>query len=426
MGTRPCAQGRRGCDVSRQGRNLRPPLYAALLASARRAIRRELTPRLTSANLPDGKLSGLIARPDGSLVRGRITFTDRINALEPASDGGDEDYILPGFVDLQVNGSHGIDVMNASADALATLSRHLAREGATAWMPTAVTAPIEKIAQVHESISRAIENSRRDAYADAAAILGMHLEGPFISSLRLGAHPALNLEPRADSFERVLAMRALRLIPLAPELPGGFDAIRRLTARAVVVSIGHTNATLEEANAAIAAGARMFTHLFNAMRPLNHRDPGVVAAALAPSPALAAIIPDGVHVHPAILRLACRARGIDGIILVTDKVALANASISEKKAGRAHGSITIRDGAARLDDGTLAGSIISMLDGVRMMVEKAGVSIGDASVMAATNPANLVGAGDRGRIQVRARPDLIGLSRALELKSVFTGGPALA
>ncbi len=374
-------------------------------------------------NRPAGKLSGLIARPDGSIFRGRITFTDRIDALEPASDGGDEDYILPGLVDLQVNGSHGIDVMDASADALATLSRHLAREGATAWMPTAVTAPIDKLAQVHESIADAIEGARRDNSADAAAMLGMHLEGPFISPLRLGAHPALNLEPRGDSFERVLAMRAMRLITLAPELPGGIDAIRRLTARAVVVSIGHTNATLEEADAAVAAGARMFTHLFNAMRPLNHRDPGVVAAALTPSPALAAIIPDGVHVHPAMLRLACRAREIGGIVLVTDKVALAKTSISEKNVGRARA--TIRDGAARLDDGTLAGSIISMLDGVRVMVEKAGVSIGDAAVMAATNPANLVGAGDRGRIQVGARADLIVLSRALELKSVFISGRPL-
>jgi len=377
-------------------------------------------PPPTSMNPPAAMLSGCIARPDGSLIRGRITFTDRITALESASDGGGEDYILPGFVDLQVNGSHGIDVMNAAPDALATLSRHLAREGATAWMPTAVTAPIEKIAQVHESIAGAIENSRRDNSADAAAILGMHLEGPFISPLRLGAHPALNLEPRGDSFQRVLAMRALRLITLAPELPGGFDAIRRLAARAVVVSIGHTNATLEEANAGIAAGARMFTHLFNAMRPLNHRDPGVIAAALAPSPALAAIIPDGVHVHPAVLRLASRARGKDGMILVTDKVALAKASTSEKNVGRARGSI--RDGAARLDDGTFAGSIISMLDGVRVMVERAGVSIGDAAVMAATNPANLVGAGDRGRIQIGARADLIVLSRTLELKSVFIAG----
>jgi len=248
----------------------------------------------------------------------------------------------------------------------------------------------------------------------------MHLEGPFISPLRLGAHPPLNLEPRGDAFERVLAMSALRLITVAPELPGGLDAIRRLTAQGVVVSIGHTNATLDEANAGIAAGARMFTHLFNAMRPLNHRDPGVIAAALAPSPAIPGIIPDGVHVHPAILRLAVTARGRDGIILVTDKVALAQTSGTEKNVGRARA--TIRDGAARLDDGTLAGSIISMLDGVRIMIEKAGVSVGDAAVMAATNPAMLVGANDRGRVQAGARADLIVLSRALELKSVFIGG----
>jgi N-acetylglucosamine-6-phosphate deacetylase len=378
---------------------------------------------LTATPTSSRKLSGIIAKPDGSLVRGQLTFTDRITALEPASNDAGEDYILPGFVDLQVNGSHGIDVMNASPDALATLSRHLALEGTTAWMPTAVTAPVEKIEQVHESIAGAIENSRRDESANAAAILGMHLEGPFISALRLGAHPALNLEPRGDVFERVLAMRALRLITLAPELPGGLDAIRRLTARDVVVSIGHTNATLDEANAAVDAGARMFTHLFNAMRPLNHRDPGVIGAALTPSPALAAIIPDAVHVHPAMLRLAVSARGKHGIILVTDKVALAQTSGAEKTVGRARA--TIRDGAARLDDGTLAGSVISMLDGVRVMVEKAGVSIGDAAVMAATNPANLVGANDCGRIQVGARADLIVLSRALELKAVFLGGREL-
>jgi N-acetylglucosamine-6-phosphate deacetylase len=374
---------------------------------------------LTASHTSSGQLSGVIARPDGSLIRGRVRFTDRITALEPASNGGN-DYILPGFVDLQVNGSHGIDVMNASPDEIATLSRHLAREGATAWMPTAVTSPIEKIAQVHESIADAYENSRQASSDNSAAILGMHLEGPFISPLRLGAHPTLNLEPRGDAFERVLALRALRLITLAPELPGGIEAIRRLAARDVVVSIGHTNATLDEANAGIAAGARMFTHLFNAMRPLNHRDPGVIAAALAPSPAFAAIIPDAVHVHPAMLRLAVAARGKDGIILVTDKVALAQTSGVEKNVGRARAAI--RDGAARLADGTLAGSIISMLDGVRVMIEQAGVSLGDAAVMAATNPAKLAGANDRGRIDVGARADLIVLSPALELKSVHIGG----
>ncbi|HEV2171481.1 MAG TPA: hypothetical protein VGR40_11055, partial [Candidatus Binatus sp.] len=146
-------------------------------------------------------MSGLIAQPNGSLVRGRVSFTDRITSIDPASDGGNQnDFILPGFVDLQVNGSHGIDVMTASPDELATLSRHLAREGATAWLPTAVTAPIEKIERVHDSIAHALERSRADNSHDAAAILGMHLEGPFISPRRLGAHPTLNLDPRGDAF----------------------------------------------------------------------------------------------------------------------------------------------------------------------------------------------------------------------------------
>ena len=317
--------------------------------------------------------------------------------------------------------------MTAPADSLLTLARRLAREGTTAWIPTAVTAPIEKIARVHHKIadamktSDAMKNSSPDSSPDHAAIIGMHLEGPFISPLRLGAHPHLNLEPRGEPFDTVLGMDSLRLITLAPELVGALDSIKRLTARGVIVSIGHTNATLDEANAGIAAGARMFTHLFNAMRPLNHRDPGVIAAALAPSRALAAIIPDCVHVHPSILDLAWRARGRDGMILVTDKVVLAGTAIdSGANVGRA--TATIRDGAVRLDDGTLAGSIISMLDGVRLMVEKTSATIGDAAVMASTNPAILLGAPDRGRLQPNARADLIVLTPALELKSVFING----
>ena len=163
-------------------------------------------------------------------------------------------------------------------------------------MPTAVTAPFEQIAHAHEAIADAIAAAQADLATaqDCAAILGMHLEGPFISPRRLGAHPALNLEPRGDAFERMVAMRALKLITLAPELPGALDAIRRLIARGVVVSIGHTNATLDEADAGIDAGARMFTHLFNAMRPLessrsrrHRRGAGEIGSAVA------AIIPDG-------------------------------------------------------------------------------------------------------------------------------------
>jgi N-acetylglucosamine-6-phosphate deacetylase len=366
------------------------------------------------------ELSGLIARPDGSLIKGRLSFAQRIDSVTAGGAGGD--YILPGFVDLQVNGSHGIDVMTAMPETLGALGGHLAREGTTAFLPTAVTSPIEHCERVHGAVADAMKNVSR---GDGAAILGMHLEGPFISPQRLGAHPKLNLEPRGDAFERTLAMRALKLLTLAPELPGALDATRSLVSRGVVVSIGHTDATLDEANAGIAAGARMFTHLYNAMRPLNHRDPGVIAAALAPSPACPAMIPDGVHVHPEMMRLAIRSRGAAAIILTTDKIVFAGLRTSETETMR-RGRALVEGGAARLGDGTLAGAIISMLDGVRLMVEKCGVTAGEAAMMAATNPARLIGANDRGRIEPGARADLIVLSPQLELKAVVIAGRELS
>ncbi|HVN64287.1 MAG TPA: amidohydrolase family protein, partial [Candidatus Binataceae bacterium] len=310
------------------------------------------------------------------------------------------------------------DVMGASPGDLIAIGCRLAREGTTSWLPTAITAPLDRLDRVNAATIGAMEELSRGAGADSAAILGMHLEGPFISDRRLGVHPHFNVAPRGEALRRVLAMRSLRLITMAPELPGALTAIRRLASRGVAVSIGHTDATLEEANRGIAAGARMFTHLFNAMRPMHHRDPGVIAAALAPSPALAAIIPDGVHVHPAMLGLAYRARGRAGVLIVTDKVAVR----ARRKRAIGHDASAKPDAAARLADGRLAGGLISMLDGVRLMVDKAGASIADAGAMAAANPAHLIGATDRGRLMRGARADLLILNSKLELKAVFLNG----
>ena len=366
-------------------------------------------------------LSGRIVLPDGSIVAGLIRFDARISSIEPSD--ASPDYILPGFIDLQVNGSHGIDVMGASADGIIEISQALAREGTTAWLPTAVTSPVDHIEKVHRAIGDAIERQTRDDSA-GARILGMHLEGPFISPMRLGAHPKLNLEPRGEAFERVMALKHLKLVTLAPELPGASEAIRRLTSRGVVVSIGHTNATFEEASAGIAAGARMFTHLFNAMRPLNHRDPGVIAAALTNEVAMPAVIPDGVHVAPEILRLIYMTRTARRMILTSDKVSLAGTTVdSSLTIGREDARIV--NGVARLPDGTLAGAIISMLDGARLMVEKAGAGVGESGMMAASNPATLIRHAQRGRLQPGAVSDIIVLSDALELKAVFLAGHEL-
>jgi N-acetylglucosamine-6-phosphate deacetylase len=358
------------------------------------------------------QISGLIARTDGSLTAGRIAFSGRIESIEPLS-GVRGDYLLPGLIDLQVNGTHGMDVRRSSADDLTDMSRYLAREGVTAYLPTAITSPLDTYARVDRAISEC-RRRNKDA-SDVAAILGLHLEGPFISPQRLGVHPRFMIEPGQEDLERVLALGQLRLLTLAPELPGAIEATRRASNRGVAVSIGHTDASFSQAQAAIEAGARMFTHVFNAMRPLHHRDPGVIAAALAPSPAFAAVIADGVHVDPRILALIFRTRGADGMILTSDKV-------SARPGDPFRSNSANGNGAAHAADGRLAGGLAPLLDGVRLMVTEAGAGLGQAALMASHNPAKLLGLPDRGRIEPGCRADLIVLDREMNLKAVFIGG----
>ncbi len=360
------------------------------------------------------EISGLIARPDGSVVQGRIGFSGLIERVEAAGVAS-RDFVLPGLIDLQVNGTHGMDVMTASADDLTDISRYLAREGVTAYLPTAITASLDNFAKVNRTIAKCRETNH-DA-CDVAAIAGLHLEGPFISPHRLGVHPPLMLDPAGESLERVLGLDQLRLLTIAPELPGAIEAIRRANSQGVAVSIGHTDATLAQAQAAVGAGARMFTHVFNAMRPLHHRDPGVIGAALTPSSAFAAVIADGIHVHPQVLSLIYRARGAAGMILTSDKVG--GSSIAGAAFNPAAGN---GNRAARTPDGRLSGSLVPLLDGVRLMVREIGVSVGEAALMAATNPAQVLGIADRGRLEAGCRADLIVLDPGMNLKAVFIGG----
>jgi N-acetylglucosamine-6-phosphate deacetylase len=367
------------------------------------------------------RLRGLIARSDGSTLPGTVAFEAAIESIEAVGQSDVIDYILPGFIDLQVNGAGTIDVMSASADALVRLAGALTCEGTTAWLATAITSPLERIEAVAATVAEAAgaiaEDGADGSRNQAAAILGMHLEGPFISAARLGAHPPCNLAPRGEPLRRVAALRGLRLMTLAPELDGAIDAVTMFSANGVAVSLGHTDATLEQAQAAVAAGARMFTHTFNAMGPMHHRNPTAAIAAMLPSRALAAVIADGIHVHPEVLRLLYRARGASGVCLTSDRVATGNGVDSSPSAGASESG-----GAARMPDGRLAGSAISMLDGARLMVERVGTSVGEAALMSATNPARVLGIRDRGKIEVGARADLLVLGPALELKAVFIGG----
>lgn len=371
-------------------------------------------------------------------VPGVISFDHRIVKFEPQGKSRKliGDRLLPGFIDLQINGAFGIDVMSASAEDLLELSRRLVPEGTTAWLPTVITSPLERIERCDAIIAEAMAaQAEMEAAAhlggekeQAAAILGMHLEGPFIAAGRLGAHPPLNLIPRGDALERILALRTLRLITLAPELDDALDAIRALTARGVAVSLGHTDGTYDEAAAAVTAGARMFTHVFNAMRPMHHREPGIAGAALTLRDVCAALIPDGVHVHPAILRMAWLTRQPDHVIFTTDRVALSGAENCSRGTlpGGAIVRATVENGAARLVDGTIAGSIVTMHEAVKLMNRCVEIGVYGAARAASINPAQVLGLSDRGRLTRRARADLILVDRELNSKAVFVGGHELA
>jgi N-acetylglucosamine-6-phosphate deacetylase len=404
----------------------KPPTLRLVRATQRR--KRVAISQLTGLILARTKF-GSAAYP------GDLSFDDRVVRIKKRLHEV-EDYIIPGFIDLQVNGACGIDVMSASVDDLLELSHCLAHEGTTGWLPTVITSPLETIERVDANIAAAmaaqVETDRAAERGSrglaGATILGMHLEGPFISPERRGVHPPLNLLPQGEALDRVSRLQTVKLITLAPELDGALDAIRALTAQGIVVSIGHTDATYEQTLAGIDAGARMFTHLFNAMPPLHHHTPGAVGAALSLSTARAAIIPDGVHLHPALLDTP----NLNPVI-TTDRVALASTDGAPMALfGGLIQEARTAEGAARLPDGTLAGSVITMLDGLHFTSKRLlgrGWSLNgilaEYGEMSAFGPSAILGLADRGRIEAGWRADLIVLDRDLNLKAVFIGGREL-
>jgi N-acetylglucosamine-6-phosphate deacetylase len=366
---------------------------------------------------------------DPSGVSGLFTFGPRIFSFEPGQRTPDE-YVVPGFIDLQINGAFGIDVASASVADLREISRRLVAEGTTAWLPTLITAPLDQIERVDRVISEAVmaqNEARRAARAAGtcfaeSAILGMHLEGPFVSPRRLGIHPPLNLLPQGAALQQVMRLNTLRLITMAPELDGAPEAIYTLAEKGIAVSIGHTDASYGQAMAAVAAGARMFTHVFNAMPPLHHRAPGAAGAALSDSRAMAALIADGVHVHPAMLQIAWRARGPGGIVFTSDRVSLAGSTIDKATLFGGGTKASVLGGAARLADGTLVGSIVTMFDTIRIMRQYTDIDARGIMNAGSCNAAWVLGLADRGNLLPGSHADLLLLDRQLELKAVFIGG----
>jgi N-acetylglucosamine-6-phosphate deacetylase len=321
--------------------------------------------------------------------------------------------VAPGMVDLQVNGAVGVEVDNDPAH-IDKVSAWLVSTGVTAWLPTVVTADAAFYPAMFE-IWNHID-------ADSGAVpLGFHLEGPFLAPARKGAHQLRYIEAATDDlFASWLDEPSIRLVTLAPERDGGIDRIRQLVSRGVVVSLGHTDATFEQFESGVDAGATKATHLFNAMSPIHHRQPGAMTAVMTDDRVTTGLIPDAVHAHPAMVRLAIRVKGFDRIAIVSDMMAAAGLGDGVYELG---GQQVFVDGdRAQLADGTLAGSMLTMDQAVRNLVAWADVTAGEALHMCTAVPARLIGVASRGRLVVGARADLTLWNGSLELDATLVGG----
>ena len=358
-------------------------------------------------------VSGCILTPDG-WIRGAIAFDQRITAIDGVrvdQPADDELLVLPGFVDLHVHGGGGADVMEG-AGAIDTIARLHARHGTTSLLAITMTAPQEDIALALADIGRAM----RQRPVGAARVLGVHLEGPFISPGRLGAQPDC---ARCGSIEELDALRALatiRVLTLAPEMTGHVDFIRQLQKAGILVQIGHSEGTYEDGVAALKAGASGFTHLFNAMSGLHHRQPGMVGAALAHAE-YAEIIPDLLHVHPGAMRAALRA--IPKLYCVTDSTSAAGMPDGNYRLGSQ--TVIKCCNGVRLADGTLAGSVLTMDQALRNLVA-IGVPLEAAVRHVSTYPADYLGELGRGRLQSGAYADIVVMSADLQLTQTFVEG----
>jgi N-acetylglucosamine-6-phosphate deacetylase len=367
--------------------------------------------------IEDGLISAVSSRAKRE-VPGNATVVDL------AHDSPDA-ILAPGFVDIHMHGGAGLDVMRASPAELPRLNTFLTTHGVTGYFPTTVAAPLDQTCRALERLADSIEAAQAFAgNGDAvqARPLGIHLEGPFLSHKRRGVHPPEYLvEPTLQVFELLwqAARGHVRMMTIAPELPGALEVIAEAARRNVCVSIGHSDASMETARSAVQAGARHATHTFNAMRPLDHREPGIVGEVLTSKRLSADIIVDGIHVDPEVVQIFLRMKGLERAVLITDATAAAGMPDGTYQLGPIQ--VEVKDGRCTMD-GKLAGSVLTMDRAVRNVIQFAGWSLQDAVRAATLNPALAAGLAHHGRLAPGAEANLVVLSPSGEVQKTMVRG----
>jgi len=376
-----------------------------------------------------------IARPRIEVEDGRIRkiFSQSEAAVSTGArlvDFGDA-AIAPGFLDIHIHGGAGVDLMQGSVSDVGRLGEFLASHGVTGYFPTTVAAPLDAICsaldRLADAIEKAEEHSEDPAHGDSARArpLGIHLEGPFLSHKRRGVHPPENLvAPTIEIFERFwqAARGHIRMMTIAPELPGAMEVIAEAARRNVLVSIGHSDAEMPAAQAAVQAGARHATHTFNAMRPLDHRAPGILGEVLADDRLTADIIADGIHVSPPVVQIFLRAKGVERAVLISDAISATGMPDGQYHLGPI--LVDVKDGTCT-SNGSLAGSVLTLDRAVRNIAQFGGWSLKNAVRAATLNPARSAGLGsERGALADGMRADFVVLNAQGEVVKTVVAGRA--
>jgi N-acetylglucosamine-6-phosphate deacetylase len=367
-------------------------------------------------------LNPLLFVEDGRIIELSSRSKQELPAKASVLDFGDA-LLAPGFVDIHIHGGAGIDVMRTPQEELPRLGKFLATHGVAGYFPTTVAASLDQTCSALERLANAIEaGSTTNGDAPEARPLGIHLEGPFLSHKRRGVHPPEYLvAPTLAIFEQLwqAARGHVRMMTIAPEIPGALEVIAEAARRNVCVSIGHSDAEMPIAQAAVDAGARHATHTFNAMRPLDHRDPGILGEVLTDDRVSADIIADGIHVAPAVVRLFLQAKGIERAVLITDAISATGMPDGRYQLGPIQ--VDVKDGKCT-SNGSLAGSVLTLDRAVRNVTEFAHWSLQDAVRAATLNPARAAGLAGHGELAVGAEANFVALSPDGEVRRTVIQG----
>ena len=357
-----------------------------------------------------------IDRPVVVVEGGSIVSLVSRDDVETPPDAGVTDFgdciLAPGLVDIHIHGAAGHDLMQAEGTGQDKIEQFLARHGVTSYYPTTVTAPLDAIRAALERLADAIESAKKngDDRNGRAQPLGIHLEGPFLSHARRGVHPPENLLPASiNTFDKFweAARGHIRLMTIAPELDGAREVVAEASRRGVCVSLGHSDAKLESAREGVAAGARHATHTFNAMRPLDHREPGILGEILTNRHLTADVIADGVHVAPTMIALLLQAKGPENTVLITDAISATGMPDGRYRLGSLE--VELRDGKC-LFEGNLAGSVLTMDRAIRNVMKFARWDLQQTLRAATLNPAKVTSAQKKGVLERGADADFVVLT----------------